>query len=106
VVIKDVQPPSNGDIVLTLLPNATAETFTLAKGTPTTEGYQLDVRSSAVIISGSGAKGVFWGTRTLLQGLVLGNGSFPVGIIKDQPDWQTRGFMLGNFTLFMPFGQC
>ncbi|KIJ38394.1 glycoside hydrolase family 20 protein, partial [Sphaerobolus stellatus SS14] len=97
VVTGEILPstmPSSGDIVLTLVPESIAQTFPLAKGVPTTEGYQMDVRTSAVIISGGGPKGVFWGTRTLLQGLVLGGASFPVGTIRDHPDWQTRGFML------------
>jgi hexosaminidase len=87
---------TGGDIVLTILPDADAANYTLAKGSPTSEGYELNVSSSGVTISGSGAKGSFWGTRTLLQGLALRNGSFPAGLIKDQPDWQTRGFMLGE----------
>lgn len=99
MVSLPVQPsskPANGDIVLTILPDNLAAAFTLAKGAPTTEGYQINVTSSSVVISGAGAKGVFWGTRTFLQGLVLTKGTFPSGVVKDQPDWQTRGFMLGR----------
>ena len=90
--------PQIGDIVLTIQPNTTqsASGFTLANGSPTSEGYEMEVSNSTVTISGSGAKGSFWGTRTLLQGLTLTKGSFPGGIIKDQPDWKTRGFMLGK----------
>lgn len=88
--------PRNGDIILTILSNASASNFTLAKGIPTSEGYEMEVNGTAITIKGSGAKGSFWGTRTLLQGLILTNGSFPGGVIKDQPDWQTRGFMLGK----------
>ena len=69
---------------------------TLASGTSTTEGYEMQVSSREVIIRGSGAKGAFWGTRTLLQGLALSNGRFPNGLIHDQPDWETRGIMLGE----------
>lgn len=98
----DVTPdfvPEHGDIVLTLLPSAAAQNYVLAKGTFTEEGYEMVVTNSSVEIMGSGPKGVFWGTRTLLQGLILASKSFPIGIIKDQPDWETRGFMLGKFTL-------
>lgn len=98
VVIQHLLPstlPDDGDIILTLLPDAIASNLTLAKGAPTTEGYAMEIRTSSVIISGAGAKGVFWGTRTLLQVLVLTDGTFPSGSIMDQPDWQTRGFMLG-----------
>jgi hexosaminidase len=69
---------------------------TLANGSPTTEGYEMQVTSQAVKIAGSGAKGIFWGTRTLLQGLVLSNQQFPASTILDQPDWKTRGAMLGK----------
>lgn len=101
VVIEeiDITPdfaPHNGDIVLTLLPPSIAQTYTLAQGTPTTEGYKMVITNSSVNIMGAGPKGVFWGTRTLLQGLILSNKSFPSGTINDQPDWATRGFMLGK----------
>ncbi|KAF8590712.1 glycoside hydrolase family 20 protein [Ramaria rubella] len=99
VTIASVGPsfePQEGDIILTILPDVTAATFTLAKGSPTSEGYKMEVTSSTVTISGAGSKGSFWGTRTLLQGLALTKGSFPAGIISDQPDWETRGFMLAD----------
>lgn len=83
---------SKNYIYLTILNSLNA---TFADGTPTTEGYTLNSSPSGIIIAGSGAKGAFWGTRTLLQGLVLSKGSFPSGFIADQPDWRTRGFMLG-----------
>ncbi|GJJ08838.1 hypothetical protein Clacol_003057 [Clathrus columnatus] len=94
--------PENGDIILTLLPSSIAQTYTLAKGTPTVEGYEMVVTSSSVKISGSGPKGAFWATRTLLQGLILANKTFPSGTIKDQPDWSTRGFMLDVGRKFYP----
>ncbi|KAF9456437.1 glycoside hydrolase [Collybia nuda] len=86
--------PNKGDIILTILPDTAAAQFTLAGGSHTTEGYQLTTTSSSITISGSGAKGSFWGTRTVLQGLVINGGKIPGGIVKDQPDWETRGFML------------
>lgn len=75
---------------------------TLADGAPTTEGYAMDIAAHGVTIRGSGSKGVFWATRTLLQGLVLGDGRFPNGRISDQPDWETRGIMLGQSTIRQP----
>ncbi|KAJ3535903.1 hypothetical protein NM688_g6912 [Phlebia brevispora] len=67
---------------------------TLADGSPTTEGYDMNIASNGITIRGSGAKGAFWATRTVLQGLILGDGRFPNGLISDQPDWETRGIML------------
>lgn len=87
---------SKGYVYLTLSPSMNS---TLASGAPSTEGYELVVATSGVNITGAGAKGAFWGTRTLLQGLVQANGRFPSSIIKDQPDWPTRGIMLGTSPL-------
>lgn len=68
---------------------------TYADGAATTEGYEMDVSNLGIRIVASGGRGAFWATRTLLQGLVLSGGQFPPGKIVDQPDWRTRGFMLG-----------
>lgn len=85
---------STGYVFLTLSPHLN---LTLASGSPTTEGYELNATSAGITIAGTGAKGAFWGTRTLLQGLVQGLGHFPSSMIRDQPDWPTRGIMLGAF---------
>lgn len=69
---------------------------THADGSPSSEGYEMEVSPSGVQIVGAGSKGAFWATRTLLQGLVLTGGQFPAGKVVDQPDWRTRGFMLGT----------
>ena len=70
---------------------------TLASGAYTTEGYAMAITAREITVRGGGAKGAFWATRTLLQGLVLGDGRFPNGVVEDQPDWATRGIMLGAF---------
>ncbi|KZV69808.1 glycoside hydrolase family 20 protein [Peniophora sp. CONT] len=79
-----------GEIFLSVAPTLNS---TLASGLPTTEGYLLNVTES-VVITGTGARGAFWATRTLLQGLILGNGTFPAAEVFDHPDWETRGYML------------
>ncbi|KAI0358296.1 glycoside hydrolase [Trametes cingulata] len=53
--------------------------LTHADGTPTTEGYELEVSPTNIRITGAGSKGAFWATRTLLQGLVLNAASFRPG---------------------------
>ncbi|KAF2816943.1 beta-N-acetylhexosaminidase [Mytilinidion resinicola] len=65
-------------------------------GDVTEEGYELEVQDSSVFIRGQGARGMWWGTRTLLQQLLLANGSsIPAGgKITDAPAYSTRGFML------------
>lgn len=60
----------------------------------TSEGYTLSVSSSGITIAGASPLGVWWGTRTILQQLVLAGGSFPYGSTVDSPGWETRGMML------------
>ncbi|KAH7886681.1 glycoside hydrolase superfamily [Phlebopus sp. FC_14] len=73
---------------------------TLYSGAITDEGYDLTISNSSFVVSGSGSIGVWWGTRTLLQQLVLsgktpdGTYKFPVGSGRDSPGWEVRGFML------------
>lgn len=74
---------------------------TVASGSPTSEGYEMVVTPTGVTITGAGAKGAFWATRTLLQGLVQTKGRFPSSTITDQPDWPTRGLMLGRPSLIL-----
>ncbi|KAI0654202.1 glycoside hydrolase [Cubamyces menziesii] len=89
----DVQKSSDDTAKITFSLSDNLNT-TLADGSPTSEGYELDVSPTRIQITGAGSKGAFWATRTLLQGLVLSGGQFPSGKVADQPDWRTRGFML------------
>lgn len=68
--------------------------LTYENGQSTEEGYELDVTNGSVYIGGTGARGMFWGTRTLLQELLIGNGSLVTGHTVDVPAYSTRGFML------------
>lgn len=64
-------------------------------GIATTEGYELIVGNGSVYIGGSGARGMFWGTRTLLQELLIAEKSvLSPGHIIDAPAYPTRGYML------------
>lgn len=59
------------------------------------EGYELEVKPDSVYVGGSGARGMFWGTRTLLQELLAAIGpGLPLGHTIDAPAYATRGFML------------
>ena len=72
-----------------------ASQLTYENGIPTKEGFELDVASGSVYIGGSGARGMFWGTRTLLQELLIANGSaLQPGRNIDAPAYETRGYML------------
>lgn len=57
------------------------------------EGYELTVDSGRVTIAGSRAAGVFYGTRTLLQG-VRAEGRLSEGRVRDWPERAQRGLML------------
>lgn len=60
------------------------------------EAYRLTVSTTSVEIVGGGRRGVYYGTRTLLQAL-LGSAdrkSVPVGTAVDHPNYAVRGFML------------
>ncbi|KAI0196952.1 putative beta-N-hexosaminidase [Astrocystis sublimbata] len=69
--------------------------LTYENGTPTEEGYILQVKANRATISGAGARGAFWGTRTLLQALLVANWTtLPESHARDAPAYATRGFML------------
>ncbi|KAH7386131.1 glycoside hydrolase superfamily [Pyrenochaeta sp. MPI-SDFR-AT-0127] len=63
-------------------------------GISTEEGYELDITKGAVYVGGTGARGMFWGTRTLIQRLLILNGTLSLGLTIDAPAYSTRGYML------------
>lgn len=88
------QPPKHASGVFLSRSENPAQ-FTYEDGTTTEEGYELIVENNRVSIQGSGARGMWWGTRTLLQQIALNpHVSIPVGSVKDAPAYATRGFML------------
>lgn len=58
------------------------------------EGYAMNIAGGEVMLAAQSAKGLFWGTRTLLQLISSGKGSLPCGKIEDVPRFGLRGFML------------
>ncbi|KAK1711802.1 family 20 glycosyl hydrolase [Colletotrichum lupini] len=84
--------PEQGSIFLTLADDASL--YKDAAGRETSEGYSLNVTIDGVLITGASPLGVWWGTRTVLQQLVLGNGELKLGYGTDSPGWGTRGMML------------
>jgi hexosaminidase len=72
-----------------------ATQLTYENGIATEEGYELEVTSKSIYIGGTGSRGMFWGTRTLLQELLIANGSaLSPGRVVDAPAYATRGYML------------
>jgi len=69
--------------------------LTYENGVASEEGYELEVRNGSVFIGGTGARGMFWGTRTLIQELLIANTStLPPGRVAEAPAYATRGYML------------
>lgn len=74
------------------------------------EGYSIGI-TDRIRLSAPAAKGIFWGTRTLLQmadrctGQSEDSGiSLPCGKIMDWPDYPVRGFMLDCGRKYIPMG--
>ena len=73
-----------------------------AAGRTTSEGYSLKVTNAGIRIEGASPLGAWWGTRTVVQQLVFGNGSIPYGSGSDSPGWKIRGAMLDAGRHFYP----
>lgn len=91
--VFDELPANASGIVLSSF-SGNASEITYENGIPTSEGYELVIREDRAFIGGTGARGMWWGTRTLLQLLLIGNGTVPVGNDIDVPAYATRGYML------------
>ena len=66
------------------------------------EGYTLTV-ADRITLSAPTAKGLYWGTRTLLQMLDNSQGkSLPRGTVRDWPDYSYRGAFLDAGRKFLP----
>lgn len=79
-----------GDIVLSL-----AKDKALGE-----EGYQLSIRD-VVVLSAQKERGVYWGTRTLLQ-MQEQSKSLPKGTAVDIPQYPLRGFMIDAGRKYIP----
>ena len=78
----------------------------LAPGAARPEGYRLEVDARGARLAAADRAGLYYGTQTLLQLLVLGErGKLPAVRIADWPEFRTRSFMvdLGRSTFPVPF---
>lgn len=83
---------SAGDIILALQADASLGS----------EGYAIRI-SDRVRLTAPHEKGIYWGTRTLLQIAEQNETqSMPKGAIRDWPDYGMRGFMLDCGRKFIP----
>ncbi|KAJ1938800.1 hypothetical protein FBU59_004330, partial [Linderina macrospora] len=81
--------PSKGDIYLTLGADKTDKSLN-------NEGYLLDIGKKGVQIQAVTSRGAFWGTRTLLQLVILADTegyALPQGKARDYPNYNERKFM-------------
>lgn len=87
---------TNASGILLGLSEEDRDAFVYANGVPTEEGYDLRLEAGRAIVYGSGARGAFWGTRTLLQYFIMTNWTEPLPgqNLRDVPDYATRGYML------------
>lgn len=99
VTTKDGDKRESNTIFLTI--NSEHE-YIDAAGKPTSEGYTIVAEEDGVTIHGASSLGAWWGTRTLLQQAILGEGAIPAGQGDDAPGWSTRGMMLDCGRHFYP----
>ena len=55
------------------------------------EGYRIEL-GDTVLLSAFAEKGMYWGSRTFLQMLLLYGDALPKGSIRDYPSYPVRGF--------------
>ena len=67
------------------------------------EGYRLTVKPDGVTLTANTERGLYWGTRTVLQMLEASDGrSLPCGTTTDKPQYAVRGFMLDCARKYIP----
>lgn len=65
------------------------------------EGYRLEI-GDRIVLTGATTRGIFWGTRTLLQLFEQYGDNIPRGVAVDIPRYAMRGFMLDVGRKFFP----
>ena len=67
------------------------------------EGYQLSITKDGITLSAPTEKGLYWGTRSILQILDHSGGkAAPCGVTRDWPDYGVRGAMLDAGRKYLP----
>ncbi|KAJ3827226.1 glycoside hydrolase superfamily [Lentinula raphanica] len=101
----------NSSTVFLTLGVSNSSNLTLFNGDVAGEGYEFEITESVYTIRGVEVLGAWWGTRTLIQQVILSIASgsdpaqIPTGVGEDNPGWEVRGFMLdaGRHWFEMPF---
>ena len=73
-----------------------ASSLTITEEIANPEAYELEIADSSVTIKAGDAKGAFYAKQTLKQLAAAGNGVLPSAVIKDEPAFPYRGFMLDS----------
>ncbi|KAA8895066.1 beta-N-hexosaminidase [Sphaerosporella brunnea] len=93
--VEVVRAMPEGGIFLTLLDGYARPSFRYQSGLLSSEGYELEVGPELLVIRGAGARGIWWGTRTVIQEALLSKErKVRAGMLRDVPAVVTRGFML------------
>ncbi|EGE80806.1 hypothetical protein RJZ56_001737 [Blastomyces dermatitidis] len=91
--VKEIPSDAKGIILGAFRQDADALTY--EDGTKTEEGYELEIKDGQVYVGGTGARGMYWGTHTFLQLLLVhGDKEIPAGRVEDAPSYATRGYLL------------
>ncbi len=83
--VETVSESAQGDIVLALMNGCQSDCRS--------EDYRMNVATDKVSITASSARGLMWGSRSLLQILKQTGGSVPCGDAYDVPRYQVRGVL-------------
>ncbi|NDV58677.1 family 20 glycosylhydrolase [Bacteroides sp. 519] len=67
------------------------------------EGYEIKITETGITITAPQTTGLYWSTRTLLQ-MAEQNETrqLPLGVVRDYPDYEVRGFMIDCGRKFIP----
>lgn len=75
--------------------NKTIELALVSSDKMKSEAYELDINKKRIKLTASDPRGVFYGLMTIWQELKFSkNKTIPCGLIKDEPRFEYRGFML------------
>lgn len=83
--VQIVSDSTQADIVLSTTKDSQSE--------ENSEAYRMTVTNKQVTISSAAAKGLMWGSRTLLQILKQSGGTVPCGEAYDVPRYRVRGVL-------------
>ncbi|KAF4990206.1 hypothetical protein FGRMN_8627 [Fusarium graminum] len=92
--VDKLSPSVNSSGILLGSYTGDASDLIYENGRSSSEGYEIQINKRRVFIGGNGARGMWWGTRTLLQLLLAGNGTVSGTMGTDAPAYATRGYTL------------